>query len=307
MCPGLCPPGAGYGHRVSADRLRGRRPQLPAGRASGARRTLRAAGVGSSRSRADRIVLAPERVAVAIRDAREAGQRFADKLGDSIRLHLRSDVPVGCALSGGLDSSAIAILVDRELQATQQAVNTFTSTFPSSPIDERDYADRVVRAIHGQPHYVTPSPDGFLEDLDRFVWFHDEPVGGLSIYASYCVARLTRQAGVPVVLNGQGGDEILSGYWQSYFMHLRHLAKRFRWMSLAGHFLGACGPSGTPGCCFRFPGCCNGIFGGGRPARWCPCVAYRAGWLRGSWIRCWPTTPEPTACKRSGSCTCRGC
>src|SRR5262249_27411779 len=93
--------------------------------------------------------------------------------------------------------------------------------------------------IGAVPYYVTPDPATFLEDLDRFVYCHDEPVGGLSVYASYCIARLTRQAGIPVTLNGQGGDEVLAGYWQSYFLYLRELAKHGHLLRLMAHVVGA--------------------------------------------------------------------
>lgn len=188
----------------------------------------------------------PERVPVAITDSQVAGQLFASKIEESVRLHLRSDVPVGCSLSGGLDSSTIAVLVDKQKVAEDQPLHTFTATFPGEPIDERDYADAVSHQIHAVPHHVCPDAEQFVQDLDRFLWVQDEPVGSLSMYASFCVARLTRQAGVPVSLSGQGGDEIFSGYWQSYFLYLRELGKRGDYTELASHFLGALGTNGNP-------------------------------------------------------------
>lgn len=181
----------------------------------------------------------PERIQTEITTVEQASQLFAEKLRESVRLHLRSDVPVGCALSGGLDSSAIAVLVS-ELQSAQGAtLNTFTSTFAGDQTDEREYADAVVAHIRATPHYVTPDPMAFLDELDSFLFMHDEPIGSLSMYAGYCIARLTREAGVPVSLNGQGGDEILSGYWQSYFLHLRELGRHGRIIPFIGHFAGA--------------------------------------------------------------------
>ena len=181
----------------------------------------------------------PERVQVKITNPAEAADLFTDKLQESVRIHLRSDVPVGCALSGGLDSSAIAVLVDSMKQDHGTPLHTFTSTFPGHQVDERQYVDAVLDKIHALPHFTTPDPCQFLEELDRFIWIHDEPVGGLSIYAGYCVARLTRKAEVPVTLNGQGGDEILSGYWQTYFLYLRDLWRSGRIRDLVGHFVGA--------------------------------------------------------------------
>ncbi len=181
----------------------------------------------------------PEHVQVAVTDAEEAGRMFAAKLRESIRFHLRSDVPVGCALSGGMDSSAIAMLVNELKDGQDVPLHTFTSTFPGDAVDEREYVEAVVSSIRAVPHYVTPNPASFLEELVSFLRTHDEPIGGLSIYAGYCVARLMGEAGIPVTLNGQGGDEILSGYWQSYFMHLRELRRSGHILPLINHFTGA--------------------------------------------------------------------
>ena len=155
-------------------------------------------------------------------------------------------MPVGCALSGGLDSSTVAVLIDSLRDEKAGALHTFTSTFPGDAVDESDYAGAVLEQIHAAPHFVTPSPLRLMEELDRFLWVHDEPIGGISMYAGYCVSRLTREAGVPVTLNGQGGDEIFAGYWQSYFLHLRELWNRRRFLSVAGHFAGSVSGSGNP-------------------------------------------------------------
>ena len=181
----------------------------------------------------------PDRITVAVNNAKEASQLFFNKLFESIGIHLRSDVPVGCALSGGLDSSSIAVLMNEMKNGKRDSVHTFTATFPGYQIDELEYADAVNAHMKASPHFVTPDPLQFVEELDRFLWIHDEPVGGLSMYAGYCVARLTHQAGVPVTLNGQGGDEIFSGYWQSYFLYLRELWNHGCYLSVANHFAGA--------------------------------------------------------------------
>ena len=154
-----------------------------------------------------------------------------------MRIHLRSDVPVGCALSGGLDSSALAVLFHSQGGGATD-LHTFTSTCAGDPTDEREYVEAVLDGIRVTPHFVTPSAQGFLDDLDDFVSHHDEPVGSLSMYAGYCVARTTHAANVPVILSGQGGDEVLSGYWQSYFMYLRELGLRGHMLALAGHLAG---------------------------------------------------------------------
>jgi asparagine synthase (glutamine-hydrolysing) len=164
----------------------------------------------------------PEQVTQTIASPDEAAQALRAELTRSVKEHLRSDVPVGCALSGGLDSSAVAALVRGQ---NPLSLETFTATFPGDEIDERRWADKVAAHVRGTPHWVQPAAERLADELDRFVWIHDEPVGHVSQYSGWCVARLTREAGVPVTLNGQGGDEVLSGYWQSYMMHLYGLRR----------------------------------------------------------------------------------
>ncbi len=188
----------------------------------------------------------PERIDVSVYDADEAGGLLRTKLEESVRIHLRSDVPVGCALSGGLDSSSISACVGRLASATAQQFETFSVTFPGSPIDERRFAAEVAQLAQASPHYITPTPQDFLSDLDRWLWIHDEPVGSLAQYAAYGLARLTRDTNVPVTLNGQGGDEVLGGYWQSYFVYLRGLMRRGQAFRVARHLAGALLPGGNP-------------------------------------------------------------
>lgn len=188
----------------------------------------------------------PERVEATIDDPREAAEAFRPVFEESVRITLRSDVPVGFALSGGLDSSSIAVVVNALNGDSSHKRHSFTATFPGFPFDERSYVETVARRTSSTTHFTTPTPDGFLEDIDRFLWFHDEPVGSLSQYSAFCVARITREAGVPVTLNGQGGDEILSGYWQTYFAGLAFLFRSFKWDTLLGLTLPALWIGGNP-------------------------------------------------------------
>ena len=201
---------------------------------------LRTLNIGSSRS-----YWHPEQIKPVITNRIEAAERFRAEFQAAVRLTLRSDVPVGCALSGGLDSSLVAGCVAEELRGVNAKVQTFSVVFPGSKIDEQPYVDAVNQFIDADAHLIAPTIDDFLRDLERFTSIHDEPVGGFAQHAAYALARLTRGAGVPVTLNGQGGDEILAGYWQSYFMHLWGLFRGGRWSRLASHYLGAALPRGN--------------------------------------------------------------
>lgn len=195
----------------------------------------------------------PERIVSSIHDPVEAGQQFVRRFEESIRLHLRSDVPVGCSLSGGLDSSAIAMMVSHVRNGSGVPLHTFSCVYPGTPIDETPFIDAVTQGIPAKPFAISPQTGALMQEFDRFVWMHDEPLGGLSIYAAYCIARLTREQGVPVTLSGQGGDEILSGYWQSYFLYLRNLVRTGHAGACLRHFTTSLLPGGNPSLVGRIP------------------------------------------------------
>jgi len=159
----------------------------------------------------------------------EAGliEEFRHQFEETVSLHLRSDVPVGTCLSGGLDSSAIACVVKSELHRRgvwqKHSQHTFSACFEDPRLDERPYIEAVVDAVRCQSHYVFPSGERFAEDLEQWVWHQEEPVGGSGVYAQYCVARLARESGIKVLLDGQGADEQLAGYRKFILVYLRQL------------------------------------------------------------------------------------
>jgi asparagine synthase (glutamine-hydrolysing) len=144
----------------------------------------------------------------------EAAQRFRELLVDSVRLRLRSDVPVGSCLSGGLDSSAIVCATHEFLsgQPSLCAHKTFSACSELSQFDERQFIEHVVRATRVEKHFVFPSLKGLLNELDQVIWHQDEPFAGTSIYAQWCVFQEAAAARVKVMLDGQGADELLCGY-----------------------------------------------------------------------------------------------
>jgi asparagine synthase (glutamine-hydrolysing) len=167
-------------------------------------------------------------------DGRDAAADVRERLLEAVRIHLRSDVAVGTCLSGGIDSSAIACLVARLLATTEDAVavgprqRTFTATFPGEPFDEREHAEQVVAATGASPTWVTFDERDLLDVLPSIVWSQDEPFGSTSPAAQFFVMRAAREAGVKVMLDGQGGDETFAGYHTSFGPHLRDLLVRAR-------------------------------------------------------------------------------
>jgi asparagine synthase (glutamine-hydrolysing) len=149
-----------------------------------------------------------------------------DLLLDSIRLRLRSDVPVGTSLSGGVDSSTIVAL-SAELAGDHRR-HAFTARFPGFERDEWRYAHEVAERAHVIEHHsVEPTAEGALNDLRQLVLDHEEPFGSLSIYAQWRVMAAARAAGVIVLLDGQGGDELFGGYKISAGFAIRSGGPRF--------------------------------------------------------------------------------
>ena len=129
-------------------------------------------------------------------------------LDEAVRVHLRSDVPLGVCLSGGLDSSAIVGLASRHLER----VNTFTVYFEDGPeYDEREHAHAIVDRFGATAHERLVKPNDLLDTLHTIVWHLDEPSLALGVYPQWQVMSLARAAGVKVVLDGQGGDEVSPG------------------------------------------------------------------------------------------------
>jgi len=142
---------------------------------------------------------------------------------DSVRLRLRSDVPVGTCLSGGLDSSAVACTIDHLLDTEAETARpvgerqqTFTVYFDQAGFDERPYAEAVVQSTRSTPHWITFTASDLVANLDAIVEAQDEPFRSTSICAGWYVMRAAAQSGIKVVLDGQGGDEVFAGY-HAYF------------------------------------------------------------------------------------------
>jgi asparagine synthase (glutamine-hydrolysing) len=147
---------------------------------------------------------------------------FRALLTDSVRIRMRSDVPVGSCLSGGLDSSAI-VCIARELIGPSAEYHTFTGVFPGTYADERAYAEEVIAAARSTSHLVEPTAERFVAEAGRFMWHNELPVGSASQFAQWCVFDLAKRQNVTVLLDGQGADELLGGYEQYFVDYVRSL------------------------------------------------------------------------------------
>ncbi|HEU4698535.1 MAG TPA: asparagine synthase (glutamine-hydrolyzing) [Gemmatimonadales bacterium] len=149
-------------------------------------------------------------------------ERLRDLLDDTVRLQLRSDVPVGTYLSGGMDSSIVTLLAAPRASGR---LRTFTGAFREGPeFDETRYARLVAEQVGTTPCVVYPTEDEFVDLMPRLVWHMDEPVAGPGLFPQYMVSRLAASQ-VKVVLGGQGGDEVFGGYARYLVAYLEQALK----------------------------------------------------------------------------------
>ena len=146
----------------------------------------------------------------------KAPDALANALDEAVRVHLRSDVPIGVCLSGGLDSSAIVGLASRHVPQ----VKTFSVYFDDGPdYDERHHARAIVERFGADGREKLVEPGDLLPTLRRIVWHLDEPSLALGVFPQWHVMQLASRE-VKVVLDGQGGDEVFAGYMNYAPHHL---------------------------------------------------------------------------------------
>ncbi len=134
----------------------------------------------------------------------ELAEELRSLLTEAVRLRLRSDVPVGLFLSGGLDSSLLA--------AMARPTKTFSCHLPYGPAyDELSYAQTMRDALGCEMHTVTVTPEDFRRDFPAVIWHLEQPIGTTSSIAEFALARLASQH-VKVAIGGQGSDEAFGGY-----------------------------------------------------------------------------------------------
>ncbi len=141
-------------------------------------------------------------------NTRDVAADFRARLEESVRLRLMSDVPLGMFLSGGIDSSAIAAIMARQIGRPLQ---TFSVAFKERAFNELTYAAEVARAIGAQSHEIVIDDRDYFSALPKLVWHEDEPIAHPSSVPLFFVSALARQH-VTVVLTGEGSDELLAGY-----------------------------------------------------------------------------------------------
>jgi asparagine synthase (glutamine-hydrolysing) len=134
-------------------------------------------------------------------------------LQDSIRLQMRSDVPVGAFSSGGIDSSAIVALASNE---AQRPLNTFTINYKEKSSKDLFYAEKVAAKYGTKQQSFHISEIELFEGLDRLITHLDEPISDSAIVPTFLISEYARKEGIRVLLNGAGGDEVFGGYLRHF-------------------------------------------------------------------------------------------
>ncbi|MGY5882010.1 MAG: asparagine synthase (glutamine-hydrolyzing), partial [Candidatus Thorarchaeota archaeon] len=133
---------------------------------------------------------------------------------DAVKLRLRSDVPVGSCLSGGIDSSCVVAVATQLLpKGTEDNFQTYSAVYgPWFKMDERKYIEIMTNHTGTSSNFVTPKLSDLEDMFSRFMHHQEEPVPSPSPFTQFCVMGLAHSKGAKVLLDGQGGDEILGGY-----------------------------------------------------------------------------------------------
>ena len=157
----------------------------------------------------------------------ETQNAFNNTLNESIDLHLRADVAVGSTLSGGLDSSTIVGLAASKMHG--KPFKTFTAAYQEKEIDESDFAKKVISNYKNiDAHFTYPEISTYWKDIDQLIWHQDLPINSTSMFAQWEVMKLANQQNIKVLLDGQGADEILGGYYNFAGIYLIEKLKHFK-------------------------------------------------------------------------------
>jgi asparagine synthase (glutamine-hydrolysing) len=154
----------------------------------------------------------------------EAIEKFNELFIASVQKRLRSDVPVGTSLSGGLDSSSI-IATLQELKINSK---TFSAVFPGFEKDEAAYINLLIDKFGIANFKTQPAADGLINDFEKLCYHQEEPFQSSSIFTQYKVFELTKQHNIKVLLDGQGADETLAGYHKYIQWYLQEVLSRHK-------------------------------------------------------------------------------
>lgn len=154
----------------------------------------------------------------------DAVELVREQFLNNIKVHMRSDVPIAAALSGGVDSSAIVCAM-RHLEPNLP-IHTFSYIAQGSKANEEKWVDLVNKDVGAIEHKIIVSSQDLIRDIDKMILAQGEPFGSTSIYAQFRVLECAKENGITVILEGQGADELLAGYHGYPASRLRSLLEQ---------------------------------------------------------------------------------
>ncbi len=175
----------------------------------------------------------------------EAKEAFQHLFEDSIEKRLRSDVPVGTCLSGGLDSSAIVTAVYKAFLEKNKEQHTFSFLPDDEKISERGHIEEVLQGKDIVSHFVNDVDFKMEKEFLHLVDAQEEPFRTMSMFAGYLVYKAARKHGIIVLLDGQGADEILCGYRKARIYNIRQLVANRHYLAAAKEFFLSVSQAGT--------------------------------------------------------------
>ncbi len=162
-----------------------------------------------------------------LRRSKRNNNKIESLLVDSIKKRLRSDVEVGTLLSGGIDSSTIVGLI--KYYRLTNKLNTFSVIFENEKYSEKKYIEEMIRKTNYSYHYIIPKPEELKNEIDDLIYTMDFPFRTLSVYAQYKIYQyISNNTNTKVLLNGQGADEIFSGYTEHIYSYLSELLLKLK-------------------------------------------------------------------------------
>ena len=142
-------------------------------------------------------------------------KQFINLLNDSVKIRLRSDVPLGTMLSGGMDSTSMTALA----YSQNKNLHSFSSISKGKSFDESEYIDAFLEKVPVNHSYISPSEEDLVTTLNKMLVFYDEPICTVTWFSLFTIASEIAKTDIRVVLTGHGGDELLAGYWDHFHYH----------------------------------------------------------------------------------------
>lgn len=152
-------------------------------------------------------------------ELKDAVNQFSKLLKRSLKLHMRSDVPLAFSLSGGIDSSSLVSLAAHEKLTEEALISSYHIYYDTHKYNEKKFAEEVVYKYQSQikPTYYSPSSEELKRDLDHFLYHQEFPVSGSSPFSQYYLNKLINKDNIKVLIEGQGADEYLGGYLHGFY------------------------------------------------------------------------------------------